>query len=309
MGEFWNTGRMAFDDVAGMADAALELRRFVVSPFSTNCYAVVSCGKAMVVDPGAEGARIAEALSDVDVELVVATHGHADHVGGVAALVAATGARFAISAADADLARHARRAHAFGIEYDDDAPEPDELLVPGGTTGVGEARFRVVATPGHTPGGVKVVGRGTALPSWGTRCLREAPAAPTLPVATPPRSCPLWARSPASFRARRTSSPATAMTRRWAGSCGPTPTCRRRAARVRKEKARASACLSGPCHVLVPEARVELARVSPEVFETSVSAIPPLGPVTDKYTVSVTAGDGPVLSPRGEGARHRVRFA
>lgn len=91
MGEFWNTGRMAFDDVAGMADAALELRRFVVSPFSTNCYAVVSCGKAMVVDPGAEGARIAEALSDVDVELVVATHGHADHVGGVAALVAATG--------------------------------------------------------------------------------------------------------------------------------------------------------------------------------------------------------------------------
>ena len=153
---------MAFDDVAGMADAALELRRFVVSPFSTNCYAVVSCGKAMVVDPGAEGARIAEALSDVDVELVVATHGHADHVGGVAALVAATGARFAISAADADLARHARRAHAFGIEYDDDAPEPDELLAPGGTTGVGEARFRVVATPGHTPGGVTLVGQGTA---------------------------------------------------------------------------------------------------------------------------------------------------
>lgn len=162
MGEFWNTGRMVFDDVAGMADAALELRRFVVSPFSTNCYAVVSCGKAMVVDPGAEGARIAEALSDVDVELVVATHGHADHVGGVAALVAATGARFAISAADADLARHARRAHAFGIEYDDDAPEPDELLVPGGTTGVGEARFRVVATPGHTPGGVTLVVQGTA---------------------------------------------------------------------------------------------------------------------------------------------------
>ena len=150
MGEFWNTGRMAFDDVTGMADAALELRRFVVSPFSTNCYAVVSCGKAMVVDPGAEGARIAEALSDVDVELVVATHGHADHVGGVAALVAATGARFAISAADADLARHARRAHAFGIEYDDDAPEPDELLVPGGTTLVGQGTAAGLAFVGDT---------------------------------------------------------------------------------------------------------------------------------------------------------------
>ena len=162
MGQFWNKGRAAFDDVAGMAGGTLELRQFVVSPFSTNCYAVICDGQAMVVDPGAEGARIADALSDADVRLVVATHGHADHVGGVAALVAATGARFAICASDAELARHARRNHAFGIEYDDDAPEPDELLAEGSVTGVGKARFAVIATPGHTPGGVTLVGQGEA---------------------------------------------------------------------------------------------------------------------------------------------------
>ena len=162
MGEFWNKGVVAFPDVAGMASGALELRQFVVSPISTNCYAVVSDGQAMVVDPGAEGARIAEALSDVDVALVVATHGHADHVGGVAALVAATGARYAIAAADDDLARHARRNHAFGIEYDADAPAPDLVLGEGDVVGVGRASFSVIETPGHTPGGVALVGQGDA---------------------------------------------------------------------------------------------------------------------------------------------------
>lgn len=162
MGAFWNKGSVAFGDVAGMASGAIELRQFVVSPFSTNCYAVICAGQAMVVDPGAEGARIAEALADVDVRLVVATHGHADHVGGVAALVAATGARFAMAEQDVELARHARRNHAFGIEYDADAPEPDELLAPGDVTGVGEARFSVTATPGHTPGGITLVGTDAA---------------------------------------------------------------------------------------------------------------------------------------------------
>lgn len=162
MGEFWNRGPVAFDDVAGVSSGVVEVRQFVVSPFSTNCYAIICGGQAMVVDPGAEGARIAEALSDVDVRLVVATHGHADHVGGVAALVAATGARFEMAEADVELARHARRNHAFGIEYDADAPTPDALLAAGDVTGVDGARFRVVETPGHTPGGITLVGEGDA---------------------------------------------------------------------------------------------------------------------------------------------------
>lgn len=151
---------------AGSAAAAapLELRCFVVGPISTNCYALVSGKRAMVVDPGAEGAQVAGALAadGISVELVVATHGHADHVGGVAALVDSTGARYAIAPADDELARHARRAHALGIEYDADAPAPDLQLVDGGEVGVGEARFRVIAVPGHTPGGVALLGQGAA---------------------------------------------------------------------------------------------------------------------------------------------------
>ena len=90
-----------------MAEKRDELRRYVVTPLQTNCYAYVSDGECLVVDPGGSGAQIAAVLDDVRVRCVAATHGHGDHVGGVSALVRATGAPFAIHGADAELASRA----------------------------------------------------------------------------------------------------------------------------------------------------------------------------------------------------------
>lgn len=138
------------------------LRRFVVTPLQTNCYAYVSEGECMVVDPGGSGAQVAEQLADVRVRWVVATHGHGDHVGGVAALVRATGAPYAIHAADAELARHAGEMSEVGRSYDENAPDPDRTLAGGDVLEVGSATFTVMETPGHTPGGVVLVGGGSA---------------------------------------------------------------------------------------------------------------------------------------------------
>ncbi len=138
------------------------IRCFVVGPIQTNCYAYVSEGECMVVDPGNSGAAIAEQLDDVNVTLVVATHGHGDHVGGVAALKAATGATYAIHAADAERATHAGEPSETGRAYDDNAPAPDRTIAEGDVLRVGTATFTVMETPGHTPGGVVLVGGGTA---------------------------------------------------------------------------------------------------------------------------------------------------
>lgn len=139
-----------------------QIRCYVVGPIQTNCYAYVSAGECMVVDPGASGHALAQVLDDVDVRLVVATHGHGDHVGGVAALVADTGARYLISEADDERARHAGEPSELGRAYDDNAPAPDGYLSEGDVISVGTATFTVMETPGHTPGGVVLVGGGSA---------------------------------------------------------------------------------------------------------------------------------------------------
>lgn len=140
-----------------------ELRQFVVSPFATNCYALVSGGRCMVIDPGDQGARIAEALSDVEVSLIICTHGHNDHVSGVRALKEATGAAFYMPEADcAWAAAHAGKADGSGIAYGDPIPEPDRLLSGGETIGLGDLSFEVIAAPGHTPGGIVLLGEGIA---------------------------------------------------------------------------------------------------------------------------------------------------
>ena len=145
-----------------MAEKRDELRQFTVTPLQTNCYAYVSAGECLVVDPGGSGAAVAEHLDDVRVTCVAATHGHGDHVGGVAALCHATGAPFAIHAADAELARHAGEMSEVGRSYDENAPAADRLLAEGDVIEVGMATFTVMETPGHTPGGIVLVGGGSA---------------------------------------------------------------------------------------------------------------------------------------------------
>ena len=57
---------------------------------------------------------------------------------------------------------HAGEPSELGIAYDDDAPAPDHELSEGDVISVGTATFTVVETPGHTPGGIVLLGGGSA---------------------------------------------------------------------------------------------------------------------------------------------------
>ena len=96
--------------------------------------------QAMVIDPGGETAHILTAAEaeNLNITLIVNTHGHGDHTAGNAPLKAQTGAPVLIHHLDADRYPGADR-----VLSDDD-----------GTLQLGEITFDIIHTPGHTPGGI-----------------------------------------------------------------------------------------------------------------------------------------------------------
>jgi hydroxyacylglutathione hydrolase len=123
----------------------------------TNCY-VVGCEEThegAVIDPGGNPKRILKTIeeSGLAIRYVLNTHCHFDHMGANAAVVAATGAPLALHPAELPILQARGGAAWFGVPVKE-SPMPDVELEDGQTLEVGTLRFRVLHTPGHSPGGV-----------------------------------------------------------------------------------------------------------------------------------------------------------
>jgi len=120
----------------------------------TNTYIVGSGAQVALIDPGPDDARHLDAiiatLGTRRLSHIVVTHTHHDHVDGLAALVAATGAK------TAGFGRRARqhgvrRTSASGSEYVDQDFVPDVPLAHGGRLAGDGWALSAVHTPGHAP--------------------------------------------------------------------------------------------------------------------------------------------------------------
>ena len=142
----------------------MEKKILPVGPIEANCVILWNPGEAgagevpcWIVDPGADAEDIACfcAARGLKPALVAFTHGHFDHVGAVNDLVAKwPGLPVHIAPEDVPLAFN--RLNAWPPHYAPTA-RPDTLvadLVDGATVSAGGLSATVVATPGHTPGGV-----------------------------------------------------------------------------------------------------------------------------------------------------------
>lgn len=140
----------------------LEIKRLVVGSLEVNCYIAYDpgTGEAMVVDPGDESAEIMDRIreSELTVRYLVCTHGHFDHVGAIPQLSRSTGAKVAIHREEKPVYLSAKDfGRMWGFEIDE-LPEPDLLLAEGDHIRVGELKFDVLHTPGHSPGGICLYG-------------------------------------------------------------------------------------------------------------------------------------------------------
>lgn len=66
----------------------MNLQKFVLGDYQSNCYILYDNFKAMIIDPGYESKELMHFLDDngLQVEVIYVTHGHIDHIGGVNAL-------------------------------------------------------------------------------------------------------------------------------------------------------------------------------------------------------------------------------
>ncbi|WP_323100090.1 MBL fold metallo-hydrolase [Intrasporangium sp. YIM S08009] len=121
---------------------ALTIRKLEVGDFGNNAYLLTcrSTGAQLLVDAAADAARLLELVGAGGDRLatVVTTHQHHDHVGALADVVSATGARTVAGAEDAD---------ALPVPVDDRVGQGD-------TVRFGDVVLDVVHLRGHTPGSI-----------------------------------------------------------------------------------------------------------------------------------------------------------
>ena len=149
---------MLISGVGLTMDEEIIIRRVVVSHLSANCYIVgtKASGTGLVIDPGGNADNIKRAIDEsrLDIEIIILTHGHSDHIAALRDIQDHTSAEVAIHAEDADfLEGYGSMSSQFGISYRTPHP-PDRLLHEGDTIEAGGLSFTVMHTPGHTPGSI-----------------------------------------------------------------------------------------------------------------------------------------------------------
>lgn len=124
---------------------AFIVKKIIVGPLETNCY-IVSCevtGHTFIIDPGDSSKAIANYIyrNEFIPKLIILTHGHPDHTGGVKVVRGELNVPCAIHKLD-------------GID------DVDKYLVDREILELGREKLTVIHTPGHTPGSVCILGEG-----------------------------------------------------------------------------------------------------------------------------------------------------
>lgn len=116
----------------------IKLITQAVGPWPMNTYIVIDEEKSnsAIVDPGADPDTILTLVERTNIEAILITHGHPDHIGALAEVKAAT---------QAPVYMNPLEAQEFDLDF-------DLPLEHGQIITLGNSRLNAIHTPGHTPG-------------------------------------------------------------------------------------------------------------------------------------------------------------
>ncbi len=134
------------------------LETIPTGPLEVNCY-LIGCENSrhiFVVDPGDDADRIITMIANLRLipQAVIATHGHLDHLGDIKTVQERFNIPFWIHSDDAPLvAALPAQATAFGLHLSG-IPVIDRHLEHDQFLPLGDMEWRIIHTPGHSPGSI-----------------------------------------------------------------------------------------------------------------------------------------------------------
>ena len=138
--------------------SSLDVRAFTVGPVQENSYIVradAQSKRAVIIDPGEEPERLLGAIEElgVEIEAILITHCHFDHIGAVAPLARATGAPVYCPVIERPVLADVMSwvPPGFGPF---ESWEAEHTVAGGEHLSLAGMDFEVLFTPGHSPGHV-----------------------------------------------------------------------------------------------------------------------------------------------------------
>ncbi len=137
-----------------------KIIQITVGDMMTNCYLLQSADEIAVIDPGFEGTKIINTAATLSgtIKYIINTHGHVDHIGANKTIKELTGAKIYIHKDDAELLIHPSKNLSLLLGEFVSSPPADIMVEEGDIIKVGDVELIVYHTPGHTKGGICLIG-------------------------------------------------------------------------------------------------------------------------------------------------------
>ncbi len=138
----------------------MKVSKFILGQLNTNCYLLIDSlsDQCLLIDPADEPELISEEILRQNLKpvMMVATHGHYDHILAVSALQLNFDLPFAIHTADNFLVKNINKSASYWQKQKVELAPPTitNFLQDGETINCGSFELEVLHTPGHTPGAV-----------------------------------------------------------------------------------------------------------------------------------------------------------